>query len=1027
MLDKFMKAAKVKSEEEFLAKYPSEEAFFKAFPKFKNGGNIPKAKGGMKVSSERWDPNLQMWVLDEGMPAKQIQPQKAQPFSMMENPYAGVFNQDQSDNTFFKPYNQVNYDGILTPNYMRTEFNPQTNKWDKVNQVDMVELQPQYTGDWSNAQRSSFEAQQPSQIGAYKTTRGKRRSRYNTEYDDMYEKGGQIPKYNPGGPIYAPQGQTELVSPQWSGQQPTQIDPWKINQPNSAETMNQVYQGPSNQMASPAQAGTPDMSGVGMVVDKVTGVMDKVSKGLQNFTKGTIMAGNALAMNVLGNTQRDDRLDREYQKPNYNQFAYGTGSQAIAKHGMSIPNQGTMDNLYILEGGNAEVISNNPYTPETIQYNGQSHDNGGITIDYNGTPVEVEGGETQTGNVVFGNMKIPGTKTKFKDASKQLAKEELKASKILSKGEQLLNIEPINAYRTLKVNSGKLLTEIADKKLQEAAKTKEQLAFIQDVMLKGKEQTKMKNGGLIPIAEDGINTDWTKDYVVASLREAARKEGIDPDVYERLSFQESSFRPGIEGFKTRNGRAYGHVQFFVSDKKAPGAKDAYEEYGLTKKQLKSTDKKDIDAVSSAGAKHFKKLLEKNNNDYSLALMAYNAGEGGLNKIKKMAAKEFNMPISEVTGEDAMAALQSARINSPSKDRSLYKNQTYDYVKNITGLTDRGFYGAIPVDDNGNVIPGVKSAANKFGKDYYGRTSDEIELDFSSSPENETEVPTGWTPNPNTPYSNSQMLQFIENENQKNQILPKEINLNNRGSIENPTDNNSKKLPSLADSNKLSFSDIAPEVGTLLSNIQGADFVQGQQYDPTLYTPYQVSFQDRLNENNAQLKAMERLAVNNPSAMATLAAQNYQANNSVLGEQFRANQAITNDVINKNVSIINDAEMKNISLRDQQYARQAQADANTKQQIFDAMSSISNKFSKNKKENVDIRLKENMFPNFRPSEDGKYEMTVQGERYMFDPLTNTMTPMVTSKKKEVVKDGDKTTTTESVQANKRLTKKWGGWI
>ena len=69
----------------------------------------------------------------------------------------------------------------------------------------------------------------------------------------------------------------------------------------------------------------------------------------------------------------------------------------------------------------------------------------------------------------------------------------------------------------------------------------------------------------------------------------------------------------------------------------------------------------------------------------------------------------------------------------------------------------------------------------------------------------------------------------------------------------------------------------------------------------------------------------------------------------------------------------------------------------------------------------------MFPNFRPSEDGKYEMTVQGERYMFDPLTNTMTPIVTSKKKEVVKDGDKTTTTESVQANKRLTKKWGGWI
>ena len=206
-----------------------------------------------------------------------------------------------------------------------------------------------------------------------------------------------------------------------------------------------------------------------------------------------------------------------------------------------------------------------------------------------------------------------------------------------------------------------------------------------------------------------------------------------------------------------------------------------------------------------------------------------------------------------------------------------------------------------------------------------------------------------------------------------------------------------------------------------------EFVQGQQYDPTLYTPYQVSFQDRLNENNAQLKAMERMAVNNPSAMATLAAQNYQANNSVLGEQFRTNQGITNDVINKNVSLINDAEMKNIGLRDQQYARQTQAEANTKQQIFDAMSSISNKYSKNKKENVDIRLKETMFPNFRPSEDGKYEMEFNGQMWKFDPYSNSMTPMTAKSKKEVVKDGDTTTTTEYKQANAKANKKWGGWI
>lgn len=953
MLDKFMKAAKVKSEEEFLAKYPSEEAFFKAFPKFKNGGNIPKAKGGMKVTSERWDPNLQMWVLDEGMPAKKMQPQKAQPFSMMENPYAGVFNQNQLDNTFFKPYNQVNYDGIITPNYMRTEFNPQTNKWDKVNQVDKIELQPQYTGDWSNPQRQAFEAQQPAEIGAYKTTRGKRRSRYNTEYDDMYKKGGSIPTYDLGGLVLPTDNiDPTTIDPQLIGNQShvvSQMDLQAIENPNQVNQIQPKYQ--NNLDTKGYQPKQTNMKKVGTGLDMASNIMDNISSGLQNFTKGTIMAGNALAMNVLGNTQRDDRLDREYQKPNYNQFAYGTGSQAIAKHGMSIPNEGTMDNLSIIEGGDAEVISNNPYTPETIQYSGQSHDNGGITIDYNGTPVEVEGGETQTGNVVFGNMKIPGTNTKFKDASKQLAKEELKASKILSTGEQLLNIEPINAYRTLKANSGKLLTEIADKKLQEAAQTKEHLSFIQDMMLKGKEQSKKKNGGEIEIAKDGL-TLAERNNNPGNLRFIGQKGAVKGD----SGF--AKFESYDDGFNA-----------MINDLKA-------KQTGRTKTGLgPNSTLSDLINVYAPAA-------DKNNP------VAYS------NTVAKLMGVTPDTKIGDLDTNElakSMAAVEDGAYSKKMKPQSTF------------GQKPRS------IQERSQVITPLAP------------------LDFSPLPQTslgtdpllEQERPLG---NNNVNYYDSPeyRAQLIENSKQQNQIIPLQTN---SVSPEQPI----KKLPSLADKNKLGFSDIAPEIGTLLSNIQGADFVQGQQYDPTLYTPYQVSFQDRLNENNAQLKAMERLAVNNPSAMATLAAQNYQANNSVLGEQFRANQAITNDVINKNVSVINDAEMKNIGLRDQQYARQAQADANTKQQIFDAMSSISNKFSKNKKENVDIRLKENMFPNFRPSEDGKYEMTVQGERYMFDPLTNTMTPIVTSKKKEVVKDGDKTTTTESVQANKRLTKKWGGWI
>lgn len=1201
MLDKFMKAAKVKSEEEFLAKYPTEEAFFKAFPKFKNGGNIPKAKGGMKVSSERWDPNLQMWVLDEGLPAKQIQPQKVQPFSMMENPYAGVFNEQQSP-TFYKPYNQVNYDGILTPNYMRTEFNPQTNKWDKVNQVDMVELQPQYTGDWSNAQRKSFEAQQPSQIGAYKTTKGKRKSRYNTEYDDMYEKGGHIPVaengFNWG--QYSYYEQPTVPTPYTSPQQ------YKNTKPVSNTNMDQAQ----------------SISGK---VDKVANFMNNISDGLQSATKNIIMGGNALAMNVLGPTQRDERLDRPYQKPVSNQFAYGTGSQAIAKNGVSIPyeNGGTLDNTTIHKGGNAELISYNPYTPETIQYNGQSHDNGGITIDYNGTPVEVEGGETQTGNVVFGNMKIPGTNTKFKDASKQLAKEEQKASKILSKGEELLSIEPINAYRTLKTNTGKILTELADKKLQEAAKTKQELSLVQDIMLKGKEQTKMKHGGKIknPIYttdkndprlqmyNDSLNlynaykfqksisekkdsdysefydnlhkyqktspdsfkkeknkkifnsyeeykkayedfdkftqnskwTDlikkepykskfaWTEEAARFKNTEDFKKLGIDGD-YKKIKYYESlkfsnpkdveigryssadlihdKIKPigsywGGKGFNpiykkpvqpyiyqsrpqeqvsylTPNGiqqlpsqEVFSNPEFLYGEQIVPyretttyypGGPVNWEEKGVRIENKKYKNGGEIEI-----AKHGWKF---NNTSY----------EGVDSKIKKFVQlveekgyTGYSGPKSGVSQRNTKSGRKSRHaigdaldmmFDDPTAYGKILKDKeltTYLYQNGLTVIDEYdpniakktgatvghlhvGFDKGTPTADKFRhdaalFHPELKNKKPPFIPKPYKGSNTVVkgapvgDVHDDQIPLNSLTTPPALSVNNTADFSNWYTQQFqpnVYNQDKQEDPFKGPSNFDYLKSIGNPTispEPSVKKLPSLADKNKLSFADIAPEIGTLLSNIQGADFVQGQEYNPTLYTPYQVSFQDRINENNAQLKAMERMVPNNPSALSTLAAQAYQANNAVLADQFRTNQGIVNDVINNNVGIINDAEMKNITLRDQQYARQAQAEANTRNQIFDAMSSISNKYSKNKKENVDIRLKETMFPNYRPSEDGKYEMEFNGEKWVIDPSAQTMTPL--SKKKQEVteddKEGNKKTKTTYEKSNNMINKKWGEWI
>lgn len=160
----------------------------------------------------------------------------------------------------------------------------------------------------------------------------------------------------------------------------------------------------------------------------------------------------------------------------------------------------------------------------------------------------------------------------------------------------------------------------------------------------------------------------------------------------------------------------------------------------------------------------------------------------------------------------------------------------------------------------------------------------------------------------------------------------------------------------------------PELLTLAT--ERPEFVPGQTYQPDLYTPYQVTFQDRLNENNSTFRAMQIQNANNPALVSQLAGQKYEADSRVLADEFRTNQGIQNDITNKNIGLLNQAKLTNLQLADQQMVRQSQARSNTRENIRNAINSISAKANQARLEDQTLAVYENMFPHFTFDNTGK---------------------------------------------------------
>lgn len=614
---------------------------------------------------------------------------------------------------------------------------------------------------------------------------------------------------------------------------------------------------------------------IGAVAGKASNKADTDKKNLFNNVQESL----APLMGISQQSQQEaDRLNNLYLQGGIQNTAnlqtipppqyYMYGGKMKYKHG---------GDLQTHDGGNTSLASYNPFDGGTFQFNGDSHEKGGIDISYKGNPAEVEGGETafkdQKGDLkIMGNLKVPGTNMKYKAFSKKLADKEEKAQKYIDKGSILLNTaSPEDPYELLAFNSGRAMTIGGLMKQKQLSELKQHLGDMQEAHLET-----IKEGKAEKAAKGKTLEDPTKPWQY----KGTNVKNLDPKIKEFVSLLE---KKGITGYSGEQG--------------------GFRKGSMTKSGNKSrhSSNQALDLIPVEGEAAYQKILK----DPELTSFLINNGLTAINEYSSDNAKLTGATAGHIhIGRDKGTKLADQFRNEAA---SLYPDQ----FKPVSGKYKTPKLTSFLGDAQTENIPG-----------------------FVNKPYN---IPSfDYTPG-NT------AIQTVEGSN-----TPLEI--------KQPSP---LKKPSNA--RGLSPLQLIGEGYALATNT--VEPVKAQLYNPELFQPYQVSFQDRLNENNAVYKGIEKQLAYDPTALSTLAGQKYSANSSVLAEEFRTNQQIANDITNKNVSLLNEAKKTNLSILDTQYVRQETAKSKTRDITQAALNSISSKMLQKEASNNMLKVYENLYPNY----------------------------------------------------------------
>lgn len=564
-------------------------------------------------------------------------------------------------------------------------------------------------------------------------------------------------------------------------------------------------------------------------------------------------------------------------------------------------------------GASISQLSDNTTSNGMIQFNGPSHADGGIPISYGGQPVEVEGGETgfidSMGDMnIFGNMFMPGTKTKFKTIGKHIAEQEQKAGKQMDKSMQLITkSDPYDRFERLSFNSGMLMAKGASSKQADLTQAKEGLALLQQSMLEQdlqKFQQKAAKGWASdqqPPSKKRKNPWWSGFETNIPQPEIMTSRNLQGITVTPDSNPEPMVAPqtGGQTLAVRHNNP-GNMMYSPWQKK----------YGAVKGEPRYDD-------SGKLIGNFAKFPD------------VQSGQDAMKNLLTSPAYK-NMTVADAskkwTGEGAYKNIPDSLRNKKIADMSPEElNQTLDTFTMGEDAKHYNWTGTSNLNMNpvSNKKPGFDVGAG-----ITPVSLDPVGLPANESPYGQLDrLPT--SPDPTLPGVN---------------IPP--IRPNVPSSIPGgPTVTPKGPAPSRKGNFNVAgtpWGQMIPEIAALFDQ---PEFVPGQRYEPNLYQPYQVSFQDQLNENQASFRAVASQVGNNPAAVSILAGQKYQADSKVLADEFRTNQGITNDITNKNIALLNQAQLTNLQLADTQFVRQSQAKSNTRQNIWNAATSISDKIQK----------------------------------------------------------------------------------